>query len=181
MNKIKLSKISKKCNTQKGFNNKGCFGCSCKDLCCFDANVDFDKESYELFMKYKALIEPIIKKPIEACFEKGWYNESDYLGGNMKGAINNKDGYCIFHNEGGKGCILFNIVLENKLSQRMIPSICRLFPLSWMDGELVVYDEDGEDIIPPECNCMDPKNKTKKTVLDTQKKAVEDIFEINSK
>lgn len=181
MDKIKIDKVSKKCFSQRGFDKKGCYGCSCKDLCCFEANVDVDKESYELILKHKDLIEPLIDKKIEECFEEGWYNEKEYLGGNMKGALNREDNYCIFHNKTGKGCVLYRLVAEKNINKRMIPTICRIFPLSWGSKELVIYDEDGEDIIPEDCNCKDPKNKTKKSILETQKEEVKDIFEIGMK
>ncbi|MBW3020992.1 hypothetical protein KY334_06885 [Candidatus Woesearchaeota archaeon] len=180
--KIKLTKVSQKCFTQKGFDERGCYGCDCKDSCC-KYGADFDKEAYDLVIKNKNLIEPLVGLPIEKCFETKFSGDKEFLGGNSIRSIKGKN-YCIFHNKEGKGCILYGLVLSKKLNRRAIPSICKLFPLTWENKKLIYYEElkneEGFPLckVPSDCNCLDPENKTKKSLFQTQKQDIDDIFEI---
>lgn len=178
--KIKITKISEKCFQQKGFDERGCYGCNCNDSCC-RYGADFDKEAYELVLKNKDLIEPLIENKIENCFEKQFSNKPDFLGNNSIRSLRGSHGFCIFHNKIGKGCTLYKLVNEKGLSKRILPSICKLFPLSWEDGKLVHYTELKDDNmlnIPTDCNCLDIENKTDKTIFKTQKVEIDDIFEL---
>ncbi len=177
--KIKISKISKQSFIQKGFDERGCFGCKCNDSCC-KYGSDFDKESYDLVISNKNLIEPLINKKIEDCFEKKWSNDNEFLGNNSTSSIKGNHGFCVFHNTEGKGCILYNLVNVKKINKRIIPSICRLFPLNWHKGELIVYNEQKKEVIPNDCNCVDLQNTTSKNILETQKKEINDIFDIDN-
>lgn len=182
--KIKITEISKQCYLHKGFDKHGCYNCNCKDLCCKlrkdRYGADFDKESYELVIKNKRIIEPLMNIKIENCFEKTFTGEKDFLGKNSIRSLKGKDGFCIFHKKKSRGCILYDLVMQKKVSRRIIPSICRLFPLSWEKGKLVVYNELKGEVIPVSCNCEDPKNHTKKNLLDTQKKEIKDILRCKS-
>ncbi len=223
--KIKITKISKLCFAQKGFEKNGCLRCNCKDSCCKDTGADFDKESYDFVMSHKNLIEPLIKEKIENCFKKSWSRDKEFLGKNSIRSVKGDRGYCIFHNPKGKGCILYNLVNTNKINptsgqapryqgeffmssigsaddliaialhprgkprgvrapiinKRIVPSICRLFPLSWEHGKLIVYTEQKEKgcVIPRDCNCVKSENTTSKNILETQKNAINDIFDID--
>lgn len=180
-NKIKISKISKQCFAQKGFEKGGCFTCKCKDSCCKDTGADFDKESYDLVMSHKNLIEPLIKEKIENCFKKNWSHDKEFLGHDSIKSVKGNYGFCVFHNPKGRGCVLYNLVKTNKINKRMVPSICRLFPLSWERGKLLVYTEQKEKgcVIPKDCNCLKPESKTSKNILETQKNAINNIFDID--
>lgn len=175
--KIKILKISKKCYLQKGFDDHGCYGCECDDSCC-KFGADFDKESYDLVAENKQIIGEIIGKRIENWFEIKFSNDLEYLGKNSIRSIKGENGYCVFHKQKGKGCILYQLVSSGKITnRRIIPSICRLFPLSWNKSELIVCDEEG-GTIPKDCNCL-KSNITRKSLFDTQKKEIDDIFDIN--
>ncbi len=176
-NKIKISEVSKRAISQKGFDEKGCFGCKCKDSCC-RFGADFDKEAYDLVVLNKNLIEPLVNRKIEDCFEKKWSSDKEFLGNDSIRSVKNDQDFCIFHNTKGKGCMLYHLVNTQKIDRRMVPSICRLFPLSWNKRKLIVADEEKGSVIPDDCNCVDPENTTSKSIIETQKKEIEDIFEI---
>ena len=74
-----------------------------------------------------------------------------------------------------KGCVLFKLAEEEQLPRRIIPSICRLFPISWNNGTMEYYEKEN---IPAVCNCLDPGNTNARAVIETQSEAIEDIFEI---
>ena len=172
MNKIPISKISQKVFSQKGFGSKGCYGCSCKDECCrFGADVD--KEAYDLILKYRADIEKIIKIKIENCFENEWSGDKELLGKNSIRTKIGKNNFCVFHLSNKKGCALFELSKNKKLPKRIIPSICRLYPLNWNNGEIVLDDD-----IELHCNCLNIMNKTQKSIFENQKEHIEDIFKI---
>ncbi len=173
-NKIKIKKISKELHRQKGFDRRGCYYSKCKDACCRYGS-EFDRESYDLVFKHRNVIERAIKLSLDRCFKKKWDSDKEYLGGKSIDSKVGKNGYCVFHNKKGKGCILVSLYKKKKIPIRTLPSICRLYPLSWEDGELIVEDE-----VEPTCNCFDENNKTKRTLLHTQKKAIKDIFDIKN-
>lgn len=178
--KIKISKISEKCYLQKGFDDRGCYGCDCNDSCC-RYGADFDLESYKLVVLNKNLIEPLIGIKVDKCFEKKFSNDQEFLGKNSIRSLRAKNGFCVFHNKRDKGCILYELVGEKGLDRRIIPSICRLFPLTWADGELIVYDEQKDARIPGDCNCMEKRSVLSAGTLETQRKEINDIFDIDLK
>ncbi len=175
--KIKIAAVSKLASSQKGFDEKGCFGCKCKDSCC-RYGADFDKEAYDLVIVNKNLIEPLIGRKIEDCFEKKWSDDTEFLGNNSVRSIKNEQDFCIFHNTKGKGCMLYNLANTQGINRRIVPSICRLFPLSWRKGTLIVANEEKGSAIPDDCNCVDPQNTTSKSIVETQKDEIKDIFEM---
>ena len=182
--KIKISKISKKCYSQKGFDSRGCYGCNCDDSCC-KYGADFDKEAYDLVIQNKKIIEPLVECQVEKCFESKFSNDKEFLGENSIRSLKGKNGFCVFHNKNRKGCILYKLVNTKGINKRIIPSICRLFPLSWENSTLIVYNElENTDqfplaTIPIDCNCMELENTTSNNLVETQKKEIDDIFDIN--
>lgn len=177
MQKIPLSKIDPKCFVQKGFDERGCYGCSCDDSCC-KFGADFDKAAFDLVVAHRSVVEPLVGRKVELCFKKQFSGDCEYLGGDAIKSVKGENGFCVFHNKEGKGCILYGLVSAKGLDRRIIPSICRLFPLSWGGGKLVVYDS-YKGHIPADCNCLDPTNLTTKSIWETQKDEIEDIFAID--
>ena len=175
--KITITHISERLLSHKGFDEIGCFGCPCKDACC-RFGADIDKESYDLIWKNKAAIETLIKRPLSECFEKEWSGDPEYLGGNSIRSTVNKKGFCSFHMPDGKGCALYFLLRTKNIDRRLIPSICRLFPITWENGNLSLYSELPEHKIPKTCNTVDPNNVTKQSIYETQQKEIEDIFTI---
>jgi len=169
MDKIVIKKIKKECFQHKGFDNRGCMGTNCGDSCC-RWGADFDEESMQLVYKNRLIIEKLIKRKLDLCFLKRKLGDSEFLGGNaLRSRIRN--GFCVFHNQSGKGCVLFALAYNGQIPQRAIPSICRLYPLTWNFGHLEVYKP-----IEKGCNTIIKSNKTGKSIMRTQKQAVEDIF-----
>ncbi|NUM37158.1 MAG: hypothetical protein HUU50_21655 [Candidatus Brocadiae bacterium] len=177
-NKIKILKISQKCYSQRGFDDRGCYGCKCDDSCC-KYGADFDKTSYDLVIQYRHLIEPLIHQQIEKCFENNFSGDPEFLGQNSIRSLLGENGFCSFHKKNAKGCILYELALGKKIDKRIIPSICRLFPLSWFHGELLVYHEQPNAVIPHDCNCIETENSTFKNILETQKNEILDIFDLD--
>jgi hypothetical protein len=177
MQKIRISKVSKQSFIQKGFDSKGCTGAICNDLCC-RYGVDFDHESYDLLISNRILIEKLVSRRIEDCFETRWSNDKEFLGKNAIRCLTNNAGYCFFHKIDGRGCVLYELSYSKNISRRIIPSICRLFPLTWESGELYVYNEKEEYIKFYGCNCFEPENITSKNLFESQKNEIEDIFEV---
>lgn len=168
MDKIKITTLSP-CVKNKGFDERGCYGCKCNDACC-RYGADIDKISYDLIIKHKALVENIIKEKVENCFEKEPDTDPEFLGGSARRSIV-KNGFCVFHLKEGKGCSLYKLVSKDKIPKRIIPSICRLYPLTWENGRLY-FENDVEST----CNCLEAENVTKRTLFETQAAEVDDIF-----
>ena len=134
-----------------------------------------DKEAYDLIKEHKARIERVSATKFEDFFENAWSGDRDFLGGNSIRSKVGKEGCCIFRFPEEKGCILFKLAMEDELPKRIIPSICRLFPLTWNNETLEYY---AREHVPEACNCLEAQNKEGKSIFETQKEAIEDIFEI---
>ena len=186
MERIKITKISSAAKKQKGFSEgafAGCLNCPCGvdkagGSCCH-YGCDVDKEAYDLILENRDLVESKTGRKLENCFGKKW-TKGSYLGGRaVDSKVRREDKFCVFHKNGDRGCWLVDLVIRNGLPKRLIPTICRIYPLTWTnDGELVLIDEDGEDEIEVGCDCARGGNKTQKTILETQKEELEDIFDI---
>ncbi len=183
MDKIKISRVSDRVFQLKGFSGgpfSECLSCPCGedekgDACCH-LGVYVDKESYDLIIKNRELIEKSIKIPLKDCFEREWSPDNEFLGGkSIGGIIRQEDSFCVFHSLNGRGCELIKLVIENKLPQRTIPSACRIYPVTWDNGELYVANP-----LQKSCYCSGKKNNKQKSIFETQKKEIEDIFEINA-
>jgi hypothetical protein len=172
--KIPITAIDKAVHSFRGIDEEGCFRTECDDECC-KYGADVDKETYELIVEHKRIIETEIGINIERCFKKGWLNDEPYLGGNAIQTRVGPHGFCTFHMPSGKGCVLYRLVNERGLPRRLIPSICRLYPLTWAEGKLCIADD-----LYPTCNCM-KKDGFGQNILATQIKEVEDIFHFKAK
>ncbi len=173
MKKISIHSIDKTVHSFRGIDEQGCFRTECDDECC-KYGADVDKESHDLIFENREIIEAQIGQRLEKCFEKRWLNDDSYLDGNAIETRVGRNGFCVFHMPAGKGCALYKIVHEKGLPRRLIPSICRLYPLTWSEGELRIADD-----LYPTCNCM-KKDAFKKSILTTQMKEVMDIFKIKT-
>ncbi len=173
MKKIRISCIDKSVHSFRGIDGTGCFHTECNDECC-RYGADIDKESYDLILKNRRIIEKEIGRKIETCFKKRWLDDEHYLGGNAIETKVGPSGFCMLHSSEGKGCALYKLVHENDLPRRMIPSICRLYPLTWADEHLTIADD-----IYPTCNCT-KGDAFADSIFATQKKEIEDIFHIEA-
>jgi len=174
MKKIIITRIDGAVYAHRGFDENGCIKAQCTDMCCL-YGADVDRETYELIKEHKARIERISGTTFEDFFENAWSGDKDFLGGNSIRSRLGKEGCCIFRFPEQKGCILFKLAIEDGLSRRIIPSICRLFPLTWNNETLEYY---ALEHVPQACNCLEAQNREGRSIFETQKEAIEDIFEI---
>ncbi len=179
MDKIKITEIDKRVYLQKGYDGRGCYNTKCEDKCCL-GGCDVDKESYDLIFENRTLIESELGINLDKCFRQGWSGDKEFLGGDSIWSEEHptkseecKFGLCIFHIPDRKCCVLYKLVNEKSLPRRLIPTICRLYPLNWDKGKLYVYED-----IEPSCNCSQEQNKTKKNAFEIQKHEIDEIFEI---
>ncbi|TFG63511.1 MAG: hypothetical protein E4H36_05415 [Spirochaetales bacterium] len=173
MNKIYIHTIPQQLNTRKGFSSRGCMGTSCEDSCC-RFGCDVDRESYDLMHLHRLQLEKLTETSLEESFES-WSGDTEYLGSDSIRSRVGASGYCVFHNPLGKGCVLYMLARTGGVSKRIVPSICRLFPLTWQRGVLFFSGERGEDVIPENCDCCLLAEDQRKTALETQ---AEEFFDI---
>ena len=174
INKIKITKIDEQVYKQKGFDHRGCYGCDCDDACC-KFGADFDKESYDLVMQFSNEIEALLdhKYKKEDWFENEWSGDTEYLGGNSIRSKTRADGFCMFHKVNARGCVLYELCMKKGLPKRLIPTICRLYPLNWDKGVLMVSDHKE-----PACNVYAKDNDTRRSLFETQKAEIDDCLDI---
>lgn len=170
MEKIQITKVSDKIFNKK-IRENGCYSSLCVDACC-RKGCDVDKISYDYILLYKNDIENILGIPIEACFEENWSNQLDFLGGNsISSTVRN--GRCPFHVSFGKGCLLWQMVIMDKCPVRMIPSTCRLYPITWDKGEMRLVAE-----VEKTCVYLDSPRREGLSLWETQQEAIQDIFHL---
>ena len=187
MERIKISKVSSSIHAHKGFENgplKGCFTTCCGenklgDACC-RYGCDVDKESYDILFCNREIIEPVIGLSLDYAFKGRWFGKGNYLGGTaIRSRTRKEDGFCVFHSKNAKGCELVNLVFKKNISKRVIPTICRIYPLANKGGKLAMYDEIWKVPIEKGCNCISKTNNTKQSIFETQKNEIEEIFNID--
>ncbi|MCK4846061.1 MAG: hypothetical protein KAS88_00200 [Deltaproteobacteria bacterium] len=172
--KIKIKTIDPDIATQKGLFNEGCYGSGCNDICC-EYGCDVDYASYKLILKHKKLIEPLIKAKVEDCFSTELKVDDDYIGGGFREtAVRDSDERCAFHLRKKKGCSLFYLWMTKGLTKRLIPTICRTYPITWHRGHLFV-DRPLRSI----CKCLESSGGKKvPSLYETQKKEVKALFDL---
>jgi hypothetical protein len=157
-----------------GFDEKGCLGCPCGDACCRHG-ADFDHEAFLLIKENWEILKEEAGMPLEDCFERK-EEDKEFLG-NKAHRSRQKNGFCVFHNNEGRGCMLFRLAFEKKIPWRAVPTICRMYPLTWDKGEIYV-EENIESLCC--CNLKNVKGAKRKPLSETQKEHIKDIFDIDS-
>jgi hypothetical protein len=174
--KIKITSVDKEITTAKGLFAEGCFGSVCNDICC-EYGCDVDLASLKLIYKHRDLIEPMIKAKIENCFSTELKADTDYIGGGFREtAVRSSDERCAFHLRKKKGCSLFTLVHEKGLPIKLVPTICKTYPITWHRGRLFV-----DRPLRRACKCMEssPKGEKVPSLYDTQKKFIKQVFDIS--
>jgi hypothetical protein len=179
MKKIRITCVDPKTKTQKGLFGDGCYGAvDCKDECC-EYGCDVDLATLKLIDKHRKLIEPLIGAKIEDCFSTGLKKDDDYIGGAYREtAVRKSDKRCAFHLIGKRGCSLFYLWSTKGLPKRIVPTICRVFPLTWHRGDLFI-----DTPIRKSCKCKEktPRGEKVPSLFDTQKKELRALFDIKEK
>lgn len=173
MNKIRITEIADECRAIRGFDERGCYGHPCDDMCCV-GGVEVDKEAHDLIFRQRRPIEKALGVKLEDCFLEGWSGDTEFLGGDSIDTDTGEEDYCMFHAPDGKGCVLYKLFLEKKIPERCIPVICRLYPLTFSD-EMIFISEHMEAT----CNCLARDNHTDKTLLATQRRVIDDVFDLD--
>ncbi len=183
MAKIPIKSVSEKLFNTPGFDERGCFGTDCEDLCC-NGSCEVDKAAHDLMLEHRGKIEALTGVPLESCIDGDFVADPDYPGGAYAESARREDGYCRFHNPEGKGCVLYMLSFRQGLPKGIVPAICRLFPVTWHEGRLFHYDEDGsvdeEDLTPKKCNICRKAPASCSHLFATQRDDIHEIFEVDS-
>ena len=176
MKKIRITCVDPKTKTQKGLFGDGCYGAAnCSDECC-EYGCDVDLATLKLIDKHRELIEPLIGAKIEDCFSTELKKDDDYIGGAYREtAVRKSDKRCAFHLIGKRGCSLFYLWSTKGLPKKIVPTICRVFPLTWHRGKLFI-----DTPIRKFCKCKEktPRGEKVPSLFDTQKKELRALFDI---
>jgi hypothetical protein len=175
--KIRIRHVEKDTKVQKGLFGGGCLNAKCEDICC-EYGCDVDLASLRLIFKHRRMIEPLIKARVEDCFSTELKADDDYCGGAFREtAVRESDERCAFHLVGKKGCSLFYLWAKKGLPKKILPTICRTYPITWHRGRLFV-----DRPLRRSCKCMEkpPGDLTLvPSLYDTQKREIRALFDIN--
>lgn len=175
--KIKITFVDPKTKTRKGLFGEGCYLSECKDECC-SWGCDVDYGTIKTIERHKDLVEPLVEAQIEDCFKTELKIDDDYIGGAFRETmVRKEDNRCAFHLKGKKGCSLFYLWATRKLPKKIVPTICRTYPITWHRGKLFV------DGMKKSCKAREktPKGMTVPSLWDTQKKEIKALFDIQEK
>ncbi|MBI5887298.1 MAG: hypothetical protein HZB82_01120 [Deltaproteobacteria bacterium] len=177
--KIAIKKVAPELKSHNGLFGEGCTGSRCGDECC-QWGCDVDLATLDLIMKHRDLVEPLVGRKIEKCFKTELVKDDDYIGGAFRETVVRKaDKRCAFHLTGGtRGCSLFFLWAAKGISKRIVPTICRVYPITWHRGRLFL-----DSPIIETCKCLDkpPTGKKPPSLLQTQRKEVRALFNIKEK
>lgn len=173
--KILIKRVDPGVRTHKGLFGAGCVGSACKDDCCV-WGCDVDLASLKLIMEHRAGIEPLIGARIEDCFSTELTEDDDYIGGSYREtAVRESDGLCAFHLAGKRGCSLFHMWAEKGVSKDIVPTICRVYPITWHRGSLFI-----DSPLFKTCKCKEdtPAGIKIPSLFETQEKEILALFDI---
>lgn len=103
-------------------------------------------------------------------FADVWLEDPEYPGGRaIRSSVQNN--MCVFTTGPGMGCEIVRYTKQNHLPDSMIPAACRLYPVTWNQGELFV------DQIQENCICTAVDNPATQSIFETQYSEIKDIFE----
>jgi len=142
------------------------------DGCCW-WGVSVDRESYGLMKKHQKRLDAFLPVPLDECFE-GTNDDPEFLGGGAIDTKVRKDHWCALHHTDKRGCALVDFVFKNGLPHRMIPSACRIYPLTWERGKLKVAKT-----IYKNCHCLLDQHTVDESFFESHRKELEDIFAID--
>ncbi len=173
--KIKIRKVDPEVVSLKGLFSGGCMSASCDDICC-EYGCDVDYATLKLIYRYRHLIEPLIGASVDECFSTELIPDDDYIGGAYRETlVREEDGRCAFHLKGRKGCSLFYLWQTRGLPKRIVPTICRVYPVTWHRGYLFV-----DRPLKRACRCLEraPKGVYIPSIYETQRRDIMALFDI---
>lgn len=174
--KIKITHIDPDIFVQKGLFDEDCFGSDCEDICC-QYGCDVDRSSLKLIEKYRDRIEPLIKAKIEDCFSTPLKVDDDYIdGGWRETSVRESIDRCMFHFPNQKGYSLYYLHKIEGLPRKLVPTICKTYPVTWNRGALFV-----DRPLRSSCKCLESAGgREVPSLYETQKKELELVFDIKA-
>jgi hypothetical protein len=174
--KIKISHVESDTKTSKGLFGRGCMDARCEDICC-EFGCDIDLATLKLIYRYRHMIEPLVKAKVEECFSTELKADDDYIGGAFREtAVRDSDERCAFHLVGRRGCSLYYLWGKKGLPKRIVPTICRTYPITWHRGRLFV-----DRPLRRTCKCLERTPRDMKKVpslYETQKREIRALFNV---
>lgn len=115
---------------------KNCLSCDfCNDICCSNG-VDIDIENVKRIMEYGDKIENYIKKPKTEWFFSEFKIDNEFPGGQFT-RTKVKDGFCVFINKNGRGCLIQKFCIDNNIDFHILkPIVSALFPITFDENLL---------------------------------------------
>lgn len=131
-----------------------CMDCGfCADSCCAHG-VDVDGRVEAALLAEAPAIERHTGVAASDWFRAPAVPDEDAPGGTLRRTAV-RDGYCVFHTPGGRGCMLHSYAIATGRDYHALkPMVSTLFPVTFGAGALVVSDEleDGSLV----CSAMGP-------------------------
>jgi hypothetical protein len=118
-----------------------CMACGfCGDACCAHG-VDVDGRVEAALLAESSAIERHTGVPASDWFRAEAVPDDDAPGGTLRRTAV-RDGYCVFHTPGGRGCMLHSYALATGRDYHLVkPMVSTLFPVTFGGGSLLVSDE----------------------------------------
>lgn len=118
-----------------------CMACGfCADSCCA-YGVDVDGPVEAAMLAEAPAIERHTGVAASEWFRGPAVADEDAPGGTLRRTAV-RDGYCVFHTPGGRGCMLHSYALATGRDYHALkPMVSTLFPVTFGSGALVVSDE----------------------------------------
>ncbi|MFL5560099.1 MAG: hypothetical protein ACJ79K_01365 [Gemmatimonadaceae bacterium] len=110
------------------------------DSCCAHG-VDVDGRVEAALIAEAPAIERHTGIPMSEWFRGAAITDEDAPGGSLRRTAV-RDGYCVFHTPGGRGCVLHSYAVQTGRDYHLLkPMVSTLFPVTFGGGALVVSDE----------------------------------------
>jgi hypothetical protein len=124
-----------------------CMSCGfCRDGCCAHG-VDVDGRVMVAILSQASRIEAVVGVPRTEWFAGPTEVDADAPGGSTRRTAV-RDGYCVFHDSRGRGCLLHGYALATGQDYHDLkPMVSTLFPVTFGDGALLVSDELEDDTL----------------------------------
>lgn len=118
-----------------------CMACGfCADSCCAHG-VDVDAPVEAALLAEAPAIERHTGVPVREWFRGPAVPDEDAPGGTLRRTAV-RDGYCVFHTPGGRGCMLHSYAIARGRDYHALkPMVSTLFPVTFGSGTLLVSDE----------------------------------------
>lgn len=118
-----------------------CMACGfCADSCCAHG-VDVDGRVERALLAEAPAIERHTGVRVEDWFRGDAIADQDAPGGTLRRTAV-RDGYCVFHAAGGRGCTLHSYAIATGRDYHLLkPLVSTLFPVTFGSGALLVSDE----------------------------------------